>query len=241
VQQNLVTALYSNPVTKTYVNPAGTTESVTVFDYPTSLTIPTSSSIEETPNWNNQFYRNLEFAVMKRMGNKFSVQGNYLGTWSDYLITPTATQPNILQYNWASVFNANVRVSGTYKAPWGISITPIYRFQLGAPLQQVVPITGLRQGTLTLPLDSLGSYRTNNISLFDTRFEKYLTFKERYKVGLFLDLFNIFNSNADQTQDNTIGTKSAVVNGQTVSYQRFLSAETITPPRIFRLGAKFSF
>jgi Carboxypeptidase regulatory-like domain/TonB dependent receptor len=241
VQQNLVTALYSNPVTKTYVNPAGTTESVTVFDYPTSLTIPTSYSIEETPNWNNQFYRNIEFAVMKRMSGKFSLQGNYLGTWSDYLITPTATQPNILQYNWASVFNANVRVSGTYKAPWGVTITPIYRFQLGAPLQQVVPITGLRQGTLTLPLDSLGSYRTNNISLFDTRFEKYLTFKEKYKVGLFLDLFNIFNSNADQTQDNTIGTKSAVVNGQTISYQRFLSAETITPPRIFRLGAKFAF
>lgn len=241
VQQNTVTSLFSNPVTKSYVNPAGQTESVTVLDYPPGLTIPPSASVLETPNWNNQFYRNMEFAVMKRLGSKWSLQGNYLGTWSDYLITPTATQPNILQYNYASVLNANFRVSGTYKAPWGITVTPIYRYQLGTPLQEVVPITGLRQGTLSLPLDALGSYRSNNISIFDVRFEKYLTFKEKFKIGLFADLFNIFNSNADQTQDNTVGTKTAVVNGQSMPYQRFLSAETITPPRIFRLGAKFSF
>jgi hypothetical protein len=42
------------------VNPAGQTESVTVYDYPTGLTIPPSYSILETPNWNNQFYRTIE-------------------------------------------------------------------------------------------------------------------------------------------------------------------------------------
>lgn len=241
VQQNTVTSLFSNPVTKTYVNPAGQTQSVTVYDYPANLTIPASFSILETPDWNNQFYRNIEFAVAKRMSNKWSLQANYLGTWSDYLITPSATQPNILQYNDASVFNANLRASGTYQGPWGLTITPIYRFQLGQPLQQVVPITGLRQGTLTLPLGPQNEFRTQDISLFDTRIEKYITFREKFKVGLFFDAFNIFNNNADQTQDNTIGTKTTTVAGQTVTYQRFLSAQTITPPRIFRVGAKFTF
>jgi hypothetical protein len=241
VQQNTVTSLFSNPVTKTYVNPAGQTQSVTVFDYPTSLTIPASFSILSTPDWNNQYFRNIEFSMAKRLGNKWSLQANYLGTWSDYLITPSATQPNIVQYNDASTFNANLRVSGTYKAPWGLTITPIYRFQLGQPLQQVVPITGLRQGTLTLPLGPIDEFRTQNISIFDTRIEKYITFKEKFKVGLFFDAFNILNNNADQTQDNTIGTKTTTVAGQLLSYQRFLSAQTITPPRIFRVGAKFTF
>jgi hypothetical protein len=160
-----------------------------------------------------------------------------LGTWSDYLITPSATQPNILQYNSASIFNANFRASGTYKAPWGLTITPIYRFQLGQPLQEVVPITGLRAGTVNVPLGPISEFRTQNVAILDTRVEKYFTFKDRFKVGVFFDAFNILNSNADQTQDGTVGTKT--FNG--APYQRFLSPLTITSPRIFRLGAKFTF
>jgi hypothetical protein len=237
VQQSAVSSLYSNPVTKTFTNPAGKSQSVVVYDYPAGLAIPASFSILSTPDWNNAFYRNIEFAATERLARRWSLQANYLGTWSDYLITPSATQPNIVQYNNASVFNTNFRVSGTYQGPWGLTITPIYRFQLGQPLQEIVPVTGLLSGTQNIPLGPIGQYRTQNIGIFDTRVEKYFTFKEKFKVGAFFDAFNILNNNADQTQDNTVGTKT--YNG--VPYQRFLSAQTITSPRIFRLGAKFSF
>jgi hypothetical protein len=237
VQQAAVASLYSNPVTKTFTNPAGQSQSIVVYDYPAGLKIPASFSILSTPDWNNAFYRNIEFGATERLTSKWQLSANYLGTWSDYLITPTATQPNILQYNQAGVFNANLRVSGIYRAPWGLTISPIYRFQLGQSLQEIVPISGLLSGTQNIPLGPLGQYRTQNIGILDTRIEKYITFKEKFKVGVFFDAFNILNNNADQTQDNTVGTKT--YNG--VPYQRFLSAQTITSPRIFRVGAKFTF
>jgi hypothetical protein len=60
-------------------------------------------------------------------------------------------------------------------------------------------------------------------------------------VGLFFDAFNIANSNGDQNQDNVTALKTITVNGQKVTYERFLSPTTVISPRIFRVGAKFTF
>jgi hypothetical protein len=176
------------------------------------------------------------------------VSGTFLGTWSTGIVSPgtsytttAPTQPNILYYNGFSTYNSNLRVYGTYRAKWGIVITPIYRFQLGAPIQRMLTVTGLRAGTLTIPTGPLGQYRGDNISIFDTRVEKTLKIKERYQVGLFFDAFNINNSNAAQNQDNITAFKTITVNGQKVTYQRFLAPTTVISPRIFRIGAKFSF
>jgi len=107
-------------------------------------------------------------------------------------------------------------------------------------------------GSETIPVAPDGDYRQQNVGIFDTRLEKRFTFKEHYQVGLFFDAFNIFNSNADQNQDNVTGTynvstgaatftKSTTVDGTKLSYDRFQAGTTIISPRIFRIGAKFTF
>ena len=131
-------------------------------------------------------------------------------------------------------------MSGTYQARWGIIVSPILRAESGAPLDRVLTVTGLRTGTFSDPVDPYGAYRSNNLYLFDTRVEKQLRFGERMKLGLFFDAFNIFNTNGDQTQDNTTGVKSVTVGGVSYSYQRFLAPTSVLSPRIFRLGFKFS-
>jgi hypothetical protein len=87
-----------------------------------------------------------------------------------------------------------------------------------------------------------------DLFVFDTRFEKNLVFHERYRLGLFLDVFNIFNSNAANVEGSVISKKSTTINiagnpanGQTVSYEGFGAPTTILPPRILRIGARFSF
>jgi hypothetical protein len=58
---------------------------------------------------------------------------------------------------------------------------------------------------------------------------------------LFFDAFNINNSNAAQNQDNVTAFKTITVNGTKTTYERFLSPTTVISPRIFRIGAKFTF
>jgi hypothetical protein len=249
VELNRLTSLYTQPVKVNDPGPTGTgTNPITVWDIPAGTPVPVSATEYETPSWNNTYYRNIEVTVTKRAGARWSMSGTFLGTWTTGMVSPgssytitAATQPNFLEYNNYTTYNSNLRVYSTYRAKWGILITPIYRFQLGAPLQRLLPVNGLRAGNLSLPVGPLGEYRQDNISIFDTRVEKTLKFHERYQVGLFFDAFNIFNSNAAQNQDNVTAFKTITVNGQKVTYERFLAPTTVISPRIFRIGAKFTF
>ncbi len=259
--------LYTQPVTITDPGPNGTlNKPFTVWDIPSSVNLTNYPSIQEyeSPNGNNSYFRNIDLSVTKRMSSNWSMTGGYLATWSNFPLNGsgpaegsagTATlpiNPNLLQYNDASTFIDSFKVFGTYNAKWGIVISPIYRFFLGTPEARWLAVSGLHVGSETIPLTPDDAYRTNNISIFDTRFEKRFTFKDHYQVGLFFDAFNIFNGNGDQNQDNVEGTynvatgvatytKSTVVSGSTILYDRFLSPQTIISPRIFRIGGKFTF
>jgi hypothetical protein len=256
VEQNRLTSLYTQPVTVNDPGPLGTGSTpLTVWDVPASTPLPASLTEIETPDWNNSYYRNFEVTVTDRMSGKFSMSATFLGTWATGLIdsstgasvsqlSATATQPvqpNILMYNNYSIYNSTLHLFGAYQAKWGIVVSPIYRFQLGPPMQRVLTVSGLRVGTVSVPTGPLGQYRGDDISIFDTRVEKHFTFHDRYQVGLFFDAFNIANSNGDQNQDNVTALKTITVNGQKVTYQRFLSPTTVISPRIFRIGAKFTF
>jgi hypothetical protein len=256
---NRTTNLFTNPVTVNDPGVTGTgTTPITVYDIPASVN-PLPSSLQEivTPDHNNSYWRSVEFTAIKRMTSKWSMTATFLGTWSN---TPnnfnlgTAAlsaagpgnggglipyQPNLSQFNEARVYNSNFRLYGTYNAKWGIVISPIYRFQLGTPFARQVTVTGLRIGTIVIPVDPVGTYRTDNVAIFDTRVEKRFTFHERYQVGLFFDGFNLNNTNANQTEDPISGLKSLF--GSTVKYQRFEAPTLVISPRIFRLGVKFSF
>jgi hypothetical protein len=256
VEQNRLSSLYTLPVTVNDPGPLGTgTTPLTVWDVPASTTLPASLTEYQTPDWNNSYYRNFEVTVTDRMSGRFSMSGSFLGTWSNGLIDSTSgsainqlsvtatapVQPNIVQYNNYSLYNSNLHIFATYRAKWGIVVSPIYRYQLGVPMQRVLTVSGLRAGTISVPTGPMGQYRGDNIAILDTRVEKHFTFLDKYQVGLFFDAFNINNSNAAQNQDNVTAFKTITVNGQKTTYERFLAPTTVISPRIFRIGAKFTF
>lgn len=258
---NRTTNLFTKIVNFTDPGPTGTSPgTIPVYDIPvaTGGSLPVSSQEVVTPDSNNSYWKSVEFTAIKRMTSKWSMTATYLGTWgntpNNFVPGSTITaagpgggsgvipyQPNYSLYNEARTFNANFRLFATYNAKWGIVVSPVYRFQLGTPFAREVTVSGLNIGTITIPVDPVGTYRTDNISIFDTRVEKRFTFKERYQVGVFFDAFNINNSNAAQTEDPVTGTKSTVVNGVKYTYQRFEAPTLVVSPRIFRIGAKFSF
>jgi hypothetical protein len=258
VETSRTASLFTNPVTKIDPGPTGTGSTpITVWDIPATSPLPPSLQQWQSPDGNDSYFRNLDFSVTKRMSQNWTLAGSFLGTWSTSPINglsgsgfatnttignPTLPlNPNTAQYNIASVYNSNFRVFGTYNAKWGITITPVFRYQLGAPMARYITVSGLHVGSETIPVTPLGAYRQDNVAIFDTRVEKHFTFKDHYVVGLFFDAFNLNNSNADQAQGNIVATKSTVVSGTKVSYQGFLSPTTVIAPRVFRLGGKFTF
>lgn len=240
------------------------------YDIPAGGTVPASRGEYQTPDANFRDYKNLEFTVNKRLSKRFTAVGNFYYTWENTLVNTgistglnlpafefgyvngIPTNPNEAVNNRASLSSWAGKAFGTYNGPWGVVITPSWRYQSGQPQARIDQVTKValtpggvtsapRVGTFNYVAEPWGTYRQDNVSIFDTRIEKVFKFKERYEVSGFLDAFNIFNSNADQGQDNVTGRRTVVVNGQSVNYQRFLRPTTIIGPRIFRVGFRFRF
>lgn len=215
--------------------------SFTVWDIPSSSALPPSKKQYQTPDDNNQHYKNLEFTLTKRMSRRWMLQGSYYYTWGDYLLNGHPVSPNDLINNNVDFTLWTAKLTGSYQAPWGILIAPVVRGQAGAPLDRIVQVTGLRSGTFNAPVDPVGAWRQDNVWLVDTRISKQFTFHERFRLSGLFDVFNMLNSNADQNQDNVTGVRTLILKGQTTTYQRFLRPTTVVGPRVFRLGVRFQF
>ncbi len=242
-----VNSLYTVPVT---VNVPGPNDGVngdnsgarqlTLWDIPKSQLVPSVLQYQ-TPPGNNSMFRNWELTVNKRMSGHFMFVGSFYWTSSSYPNGGIATNINTAINNKVSVTTWTSHVTGTYQGPWGIRISPVARMQSGTPLGRTYNVTGLASGTLNLQVDPIGMYRSQDLFVFDTRIEKQFHIRERARVNLDFDAFNIFNSNADNAQSSATGVKSVVIDGARYQYPTFLSATTILPPRVFRLGVRFLF
>ena len=82
-----------------------------------------------------------------------------------------------------------------------------------------------------------GTYRQDNIKIFDFRAEKSVKIRENYRIAGILDLYNVTNSNAAQNNDDIVGRSS----GPAGQYQRFFRPTNIIAPRLMRLGVRFTF
>jgi hypothetical protein len=247
------------------------TRTITMYDVP-KANIPGAQTEIASPDGNNAIYRNVEFTINKRMSRRFTAVGSFYWTHTTSNIgglgetgscstcgqgaVSSAGTPNLgVPTNPDQAINSHQsynqwtsHVDGTYMAPWGIQISPVLRMQEGAPLLETYAVRGLNIGTVYVPLAPYAAYRTPDLYVFDLRFQKDLHFHERYRLSLFFDVFNVFNSNNPNSESSVVTQKSYVVNvvgnpdyGQKVLYEGFQSPTTILPPRIFRVGARFSF
>jgi len=234
------------------------TQNITLWDVPKNL-IGASQNQYSSPAGNNSIFRNFEFTINKRLSHRFTAVSNFywtrttsnigsISTSTGAVTVGVATTPNQLINGRQSYNNWTAHVDGSYEGPWGVRISPVLRMQSGAPLPESYNVTGLNIGTIAVPLTPIGTYRNPDLYLFDTRLQKDLKFGERYRLSVMFDAFNIFNSNSANAESALISQKPATINipgnplnGQTVKYEGFGSPTTILPPRVFRIGARFSF
>ena len=120
-----------------------------------------------------------------------------------------------------------MKLHGTYEAPFAVRLTPILRVQSGQPIGRVFVGT-FNYGTVNVLAEPIGTRKQDDIVLFDVRAEKVFAAPRGTKVSGFLDLFNLFNSNAEQNTSFNSGSS-------------FLRPLNIIPPRIARIGARITF
>jgi hypothetical protein len=218
---------------------------------------PTLQQYKNLPE--NSHYYNWELTAMKRSrGGRFTLMGsfnytwNYVGNYSNGFGTGASFTPNQLintvgctdiapcTSGFAQYYNWQGKINSTIMLPWRFKVTPILRLQSGIPFGRyfstsgikVAPGSGIVEPTLTVNgnvlAEPFGTERTPTLALFDVRTEKDFAFRERYVLTGFFDLYNIFNENGDQAVTAASGSS-------------FLTPSNITPPRVARVGVKFSF
>lgn len=239
VEQNRVGSLYTDQ--RTFMDPGvdgllGTPddgEPFVVWDIPAGLLLP-SRTIEMTIDDIIVQDRAFDVTLTRRMSNRWSLTTNFIYNWDRD--RGFVQNPNQERFNDRTLTLWSWKAFGTWLGPAGIRITPTVRHQSGDPLARQVQVS-LRTGTLNYDAEPPGAYREDNIWLFDARVEKRFDFGGP-SLGLFFDAFNIANSNAAESMDDTVGRRTTVVDGERISYQRFMRPTAILAPRIFRFGVK---
>ena len=205
--------------------------------------LPTLNVTANVPDIDD--YYTWEATANKRFSNRWSMLATYSitkskdnsGTYfgqrvrtNTFVFTPNDA---INTDNGRYVFTTwTAKIHGTYEAPYAVKVTPILRLQSGQPIGRVfVPLAASRfnySNSVTVLAEPIGTRHQDNIALFDLRAEKVFRFQGRLGLSGFLDVFNVFNTNAEQNTSYNSGSS-------------FLRPLNIIPPRIARIGARFTF
>jgi len=211
----------------------GDDRNLTLYGMPTAqaASFPADRVVMNVPRYSR--FKTLELSARKRYSNKLSFQigGGY--TWTTdfpegFPINPN--QPGVYdRTGWG------VKATGTYDAPYGIRVSPVFRHQSGINFarQISVPANAATAFGLILPAsivyaDAADANREDNVWLLDLRLERALRLAEHMRANLFLDLFNITNGHPSELLTRTTGPS-------------YLRPGNIVAPFTARIGLRFVF
>lgn len=197
----------------------------------------------------NSDYYTWEFNATKRMANRWSLLAAFSRTWnqaqngcgSSGCGTAGATffgtqfRQNALPVTPNDLINTdadgkirssdyNFKLHGTIEAPLGIKLSPMLRYQAGQNWGRTITAV-MNYGTIRVPVEPLNARRQDSITILDFRAEKVIQVTKTFKIGPFVDLYNVFNANPEQTITWNSGAS-------------FMRPTAIVPPRVLRIGVK---
>ena len=210
------------------------------YNLPAGFNLPAANVQKNIPNSDSDFYT-WEITGTKRFSNRWSMLASFAHTWvrefenayfgntvkqNDLRVTPNDEINTIDGRHHFTTWQA--KLHGTWDTPWwDVKMTPILRHQSGQPQGRTFQFNfGQPYGTQRILAEPIGTRRQDNITLLDLRVEKIVRLGGSRTLAGFIDVFNMFNNNAEQ-------------NITLASGSNFLRPSNIVPPRIARFGAKF--
>ncbi len=167
--------------------------------------------------------RTWEIAATRRFSGRWSTQVSYARTWereNDFRSNPN--QAPAAGY----LGRSNFKLTGSVDPGWKLRFSPALRYQDGTYFARTVSVS-LNYGNATIQAEPTGSRQRDAVFLFDLRSERRFTLPHKTTIGLFVDAFNLLNTNAVTALTTTTG-------------PNFLRPTGIVPPRVLQVGSKFS-
>jgi len=218
-----------------------------------------------------QEYKGASITFNKRLANRWMLRGNFTWadwTWSkvpeDSIVDPTHFLGEVNGFQEGDIvmqgsgtgsgakggvyINSkwSYSLNGLYQIapdrPWGFNAALNLTGRQGYPLPYYVRIgNAVRQGipgfTRVQVTEDSDSFRLDDIRVLDGRLEKEFTFSD-FGFTVSADCFNIFNEGFVQQRQHRLKV-GPNVNSPLSPLSNWVSE--VTSPRIFRLGARFSF
>lgn len=204
-----------------------------------ALALPIVNTYSNVAGAESDYYT-FELTGTKRMSHNWSAMLSFTKTWSaaqnstffgtafrqDTLVVTPVDTINTESNGQITYTDFSLKLSGTWTAPFGLKVSPMLRFQGGQNFGRTFSAV-MNYGTVRVPAEPLSTRRQRDISVTDIRIEKQVSLGRGVKVGPFLDVYNIFNTNAEQSVTWASGSS-------------YLRPTAIVPPRVGRVGAKVS-
>jgi outer membrane receptor protein involved in Fe transport len=198
-------------------------------------------------------YHGVEVLFNKRFSNRWQLLASYVwskctGTIDNGFGDDVGWGGDTYDPNWwinrdGSTYNDPthmLKLQGSYIFPFEIHFNAYFRFLTGNTYNRGVRF-GLDQGRTTILSEAHGSRRLENRTNLDLRLEKTFTFKERFRIGFMIDIFNVFNDDSVTDWGTTIN--SSWYENDPTEYpasdgHRIYS---LVNPRAIRLGIRLFF
>ncbi|MCU1383545.1 MAG: hypothetical protein JWL71_2242, partial [Acidobacteria bacterium] len=205
-----------------------------------ALALPVLNELQNTGG-KDDFYT-LELSASKRATGRWSMSGSFSYRWNmdnsaSYFgnslraLQDVAT-PNDLINTDGGRYNFTTwafKINGSYEAKYGIRITPSIRNQSGQPYGRTInaaAANGINYGSARILTEAIDTRRQDMITVLDVRVEKGFKVAGKRTVSVFMDGYNLANTNA-------------ATNINWSSGATYLTPSTIIGPRLARFGAKF--
>ncbi len=194
-----------------------------------ALASPIVNITTNLPGTDSDYY-NWEITATRRETGFWSMQASFAHTWSREAAlsagagyTPNAfinaDDERLVYTTWQAKVLATLRFKGEFR------VIPTVRHQAGSPFGRVFTQT-FNWGNATVRAEPIDAQRTPHVNVFDIRTEKAFRMGAGRVTGFF-DIYNIFNTNAEQALTTASGAS-------------WLRPIAITPPRIARVGVKLA-
>ena len=241
---------YTIPITNTDPGPDGVRgtaddprTSVTYYDFPKTL----AGRAFEQPMFINDSnadadFKTIEIAANKRLANRWQFMASYSATKSHLPNVPNTVSytgeleggyntfdPNAEIFALQDTWEWLGRASGAYTFPYDVAVSANFEHRSGIPQARTVSFTGGQQiPSITLRVEPIGSLRLPNFNLLDLGVQKSFLLRQRHRVAVRLNVYNVLNTNT-------------VISRVILSGGSFLRPTAIAPPRIAEVDLSYRF
>jgi len=212
-------------------------------------------NIEKGDPWINtdpyRKYMGLELMFNKRFSKNWQLLASYVysqatgsmnnGFGDDIGWGGSTDSPNFwINADGNSTFDPThmLKIQASYVFPLGIQLNAHFHAITGNTWTQRYRSARLNQGRVTFLTEKRGSNHYDMQKILDLRLEKTFTFAEKYRVGLMLDVFNVFNVDTISSWGTRIGYDWTPGDYPSADGHKLLG---IAMPRQARIGIRFSF